>query len=99
MSSFEKEIIMIKLDFEKAFDMIEHNTIKEFLKAMGFGEKRLPWTDLISTQEFYRLYMLSGVPGKQLICKKGVRQGTSSITSHICPGLRTSLGCYKQSYA
>jgi len=35
----EKEIVVLKLDFEKAFDKIEHQAIVTLLKARGFGDK------------------------------------------------------------
>jgi hypothetical protein len=31
-------MVIIKLDFEKAFDKIEHHAILEILKHKGFGE-------------------------------------------------------------
>jgi retron-type reverse transcriptase len=32
-----KEIVIIKLDFEKAFDKIEHQAMLTLMEAMGFG--------------------------------------------------------------
>jgi hypothetical protein len=33
------EIVIIKLDFTKAFDMIEHSTIIQPMQKLGFSEK------------------------------------------------------------
>jgi hypothetical protein len=64
----------LKLDFTKAFDTIEHNTILEMMKHMGFDDKWRFWTQKILGSGSSAI-LLNGVPGKQFQCKRGVRQG------------------------
>jgi retron-type reverse transcriptase len=70
----KKEIIIIKLDFEKAFDLVEHSAVLTMLKHMGFGDKFLSWIKMILTTASTSI-ILNGVPGKSIRCKRGVRQG------------------------
>jgi hypothetical protein len=43
----KKEIVIIKLDFTKAFDMIEHLAIIQMMQQLGFSEKWINWTTSI----------------------------------------------------
>jgi hypothetical protein len=70
----KKQIIILKLDFAKAFDTIEHEAILQAMKHMGFNDLWLRWIkEILSTRT--SSILLNGVPGKQFICKRGVRQG------------------------
>jgi hypothetical protein len=43
----KKEIILLKLDFAKAFDTIDHEAMLKIMKQMGFDKKWLQWISLI----------------------------------------------------
>lgn len=70
----KREILILKLDFENAFDTIEHSTILEIMRHMGFPSKWMDWVNMIFNLASSSI-LLKGVPGKFFRCKRGVRQG------------------------
>jgi hypothetical protein len=64
--------VIIKLDFTKAFDTIDHNCIILMMQHLGFNEKRANWGSNILSLAI-TFVLLNGVLGKNLICKRGVR--------------------------
>jgi hypothetical protein len=70
----KREIVILKLDFEKAFDLVEHDIVFERLKVKGFPDKWIRWVqDLLSSAT--TSVLLNGTVGKKIVCKRGVRQG------------------------
>jgi retron-type reverse transcriptase len=70
----KKELVILKLNFEKAFDKIEHQAVLEILKHMGFGERWLGWIKSLLSSGTSSV-LLNGVPGKVFHCRRGLRQG------------------------
>jgi retron-type reverse transcriptase len=70
----KKELVILKLDFEKAFDKVEHSFIIQVLQHKGFGDKWCQWIRLILSSATSAVF-LNGVLGSVFHCKRGVRQG------------------------
>jgi len=70
----KKELIILKLDFEKAFDKVEHPAIFQVMQHLGFGEKWLHWINSIFSSGTSAV-LLNSVLGKTCHCRRGVRQG------------------------
>jgi hypothetical protein len=58
------EVVILILDFAKAFDTIENKAILKILKYWGFDDRWLGWVDLIFSTGFSSI-LLNGVPGKK----------------------------------
>ena len=70
----KKEIVIFKIDFEKAFDKVEYSVILETMRCLGFGKQWLSWIKCILHTTSASM-LVNGVPGKKIHCKRGVRQG------------------------
>jgi retron-type reverse transcriptase len=70
----KKEMVILKLDFEKAFDKVEHEVIIKMLSHKGFPSKWITWIESI-LKPGTSAALLNGTPGKVFHCRRGVRQG------------------------
>ena len=66
--------MILKLDFEKAFDTVEYNTILSVMQHMCFPDTWIHWIRLIFSSGMLAV-LLNGVPVKKICCKRGARQG------------------------
>ena len=81
----KKEIVILKLDFEKAFEKIEHQAITSIMAALGFGERWLSWiTDILNTGT--SSVLLNGGTWKEIQMQKGCEARRPLISVTLCPG-------------
>ena len=69
-----KEIVILKLDFEKAFDTMEHSFILKMLECKGFDDRWCMWIKML-LQSGSSSILLNGIPGTEFHCKRGMMQG------------------------
>jgi hypothetical protein len=66
--------VILKLDFAKAFDTVEHGAIRIFFECFGCDQRWLRWLSMLMYTGTYEV-LLNGVPGKKFYCQRGVHQG------------------------
>ncbi|KAK0603038.1 hypothetical protein LWI29_000757 [Acer saccharum] len=64
--------LLVKLDFEKAYDSVDHSFLLEVFKKMGFGAKWIDWIKwCISSPSL--LILVNGCPTKEFSIERGLR--------------------------
>jgi hypothetical protein len=90
-------MVIIKLDFEKDFDKIEHKVILQVLNHKGFGLKWQNWIKMIMESETSSILLMK-FQGKYslqvdspiatqlcvVICKKSVARNSSNTRDKCC---------------
>jgi hypothetical protein len=64
--------IILKLDFAKAFDTVEHEAILKVFESLGFDPRWLNWLRMLMDTGTSEI-LLNGVLGKKFQCQRGVR--------------------------
>ena len=70
--------MILKLDFAKAFDTVEHCAIIHMMNALAFPKKWILWVQLILSTATSSV-LLNGVPRKQFHCNRGVGDPLSPL--------------------
>ena len=65
---------VLKLDFKKAFDSVEWQSLDAILQARGFNSRWRGWVSTI-LRSGKTAVLLNGVPGRWIPCRRGLRQG------------------------
>merc|ERR1712208_115617 len=74
MGTKKKEALILLVDFQKAFDSINHNYIDNVLKIYGFGESIRRWIRLFFDKR-EAVILLGGHLSEKIFLKQGVPQG------------------------
>lgn len=67
-------MIVLKLDFQKAFDSVSWDALLQILAARGFGDRWIRWISTLLHSSSSRV-MINGQLGEKIISQSGLRQG------------------------
>ncbi|GJQ98326.1 putative RNA-directed DNA polymerase, eukaryota, reverse transcriptase zinc-binding domain protein [Tanacetum coccineum] len=69
----KKRLLLIKVDFEKAFDTLSWAFLNSIMSQMGFSSKWLNWI-ISCLNSAYALVLINGSPSKEFKVERGLRQ-------------------------
>ena len=70
----KKKLLLLKLDFEKAFDTLSWTFLNSIMNQMGFSAKWRSWIHSC-LDSAYASVLINGSPTKEFKIEKGLRQG------------------------
>ena len=73
MKKSTKGGLILKLDFEKAFDSVDWNFLISIMKLMGFGQRWISWIQTCISSAFVFVFV-NGSPSSPILMQMGLRQ-------------------------
>ena len=70
----KKKLLLLKVDFEKAFDSLSWSFLQSIMAQMGFGEKWRKWIHSCLNSAFASV-LINGSPTSEFKLERGLRQG------------------------
>ncbi|XP_071693764.1 uncharacterized protein [Rutidosis leptorrhynchoides] len=70
----KKPLLLLKIDFSKAYDCVSHEFLLSVFHRMGFGQKFISWIKVCISNIHFSV-LLNGSPSREGIMKRGLRQG------------------------
>lgn len=64
---------LLKLDFEKAYDIVNWDCLMEVLRLCGFGNRWISWIRMWLTMAKIHV-LVNKVKGRDIVCKRGLHQ-------------------------
>jgi hypothetical protein len=86
----KREIIILKLDFEKAFDLVEQQAIIQVMTSLGLPANWIHWVTKI-LKSASTIVLLNGVLGNS----SAAREGSNRVTPCLLFSLHWLLSFYK----
>ena len=70
----KQDLVVLFLDFEKAYDRINWTFLQETMRTQGFSEEWISWTSSLY-KGAHTSVLVNGQPGPEFEMERGVRQG------------------------